>query len=231
MRIASYNIHDAIGRDRRFDPERILRVLEEIDADLLALQEVTLDTPGDFIQQLERATGAQSIDGTLFERGVGRYGNLVLSRLPIAQHRHHHISWSNREPRGLIDLNIQAGSHGLRVWATHLGLGLRERAYQWQQLARLLETPPKVDLILGDFNEWRSVKMPGLLAAHPYRQVARRGFPTWPLPILALDRIFIHQRLQVRRSWIHNSPLARLASDHFPLLAEVAASPSGNDAG
>src|SRR4051812_26782166 len=37
--IASYNIHKCVGTDGRFDPERISRVVAEIDADVIALQE------------------------------------------------------------------------------------------------------------------------------------------------------------------------------------------------
>jgi len=56
--IVSYNTHGAIGIDRRFAPERIARVLAEIDADIVALQEIELRTRFDTLRddgQMERA--------------------------------------------------------------------------------------------------------------------------------------------------------------------------------
>jgi len=38
----SWNIHGAVGTDRMCAPKRIARVLQEIDADVVALQEVPL---------------------------------------------------------------------------------------------------------------------------------------------------------------------------------------------
>ena len=37
--VASYNMRKAIGTDRRRRPDRVLHVLQEIDADVVALQE------------------------------------------------------------------------------------------------------------------------------------------------------------------------------------------------
>jgi endonuclease/exonuclease/phosphatase family metal-dependent hydrolase len=39
LKVASYNIRKAIGLDRKRDPDRIISVLREVDADIIALQE------------------------------------------------------------------------------------------------------------------------------------------------------------------------------------------------
>ena len=38
--LATYNIHACIGTDGHFDPFRIVDVIREMDADIIALQEV-----------------------------------------------------------------------------------------------------------------------------------------------------------------------------------------------
>jgi endonuclease/exonuclease/phosphatase family metal-dependent hydrolase len=40
IRVASYNIHKCRGLDRRTDPERIAKIIAELDADVVALQEI-----------------------------------------------------------------------------------------------------------------------------------------------------------------------------------------------
>ena len=40
LRLASYNVHKCLGMDRRRSPERIVSVLNALDADIVALQEV-----------------------------------------------------------------------------------------------------------------------------------------------------------------------------------------------
>lgn len=82
LRVATYNIHDGVGRDRRYDPMRIVNILCEINADVLALQEVTLDHAGEF-KQCFASTGMQVTDGTVFEHHKGHYGNLLLTRQPV----------------------------------------------------------------------------------------------------------------------------------------------------
>ena len=92
MRIATYNIHDCIGRDRKYKPERILGVFAELEADLIAVQEVILDHDGELVARLEAETGMRAVDGTLFERGIGRYGNLILVSDTLSSSTVHDLS-------------------------------------------------------------------------------------------------------------------------------------------
>src|SRR5437867_9214857 len=85
LTIASYNIHAAVGLDRAFAPERIARVVREIAADVVALQEVPL---GDahrpsVLTLLQQTTGYGAVEGPTYERADYRYGNAVLSWYPI----------------------------------------------------------------------------------------------------------------------------------------------------
>ena len=220
LRVATYNVHDCVGRDQRFDPARIAGILTDIDADLIALQEVTQDLGGDLLRQFESATGLSAIDGSLFERGVGRYGNLLLTRLRPLRTRLHDLSQGDREPRGAVEVLLEHAGERLGVFATHLGLRRRERAEQLALLARRIGNTPAAAMLLGDLNLWSGVAMPASLAAMGFRQRFVRSFPTWPAPVAALDRILVRQPLVISACWRHESAPAPVASDHFPLVAE-----------
>lgn len=228
LRVATYNVHDCIGRDRRYDPERIVRILLQLNVDLVALQEVTLDTTGELLDLLQRKTGMQAIDGSLFERGVGRYGNLLLTRLPVLQTRLHDLSRPGREARGSIEALVDSELGLITVFATHLGLRRRERTWQIAALARALAQGERSALLMGDLNLWRG----GMLAPLTRQGFAQRpvpSFPTWPTPIGALDRIMARTPLHIRHCWRHTGMDTRIASDHFPVIAEISMRPDGTE--
>ncbi|MGI4849248.1 MAG: endonuclease/exonuclease/phosphatase family protein [Janthinobacterium lividum] len=223
--IATYNIHSAIGTDGRFDPQRIAGVLNELDADIVALQEVPLGGAGmpDVLAMLAEATGMVGIAGPTHEREGKWFGNAVLSRHPILATRNIDISFGSREPRGALDTDILCHGQPLRVIATHLGLRPAERRDQITRLLDVFDTDTMPVILLGDVNEWFVWGRPlRWLVAHFEPVPAPRTFPArWPL--FALDRIWIRPRHRLVHVRVHRSLLARLASDHLPLLAHIEA--------
>ena len=222
MRVATYNTHDCIGRDRRYDPERIAGVVASLCADVVALQEVTLDHAGDVMAMLTVATGMQAVDGTLFERGVGRYGNVLLVRrgLLTAQCLHD-LSVEDCEPRGLVDTYMIIDNCPLRVLGTHLGLGASERRRQLSQIEGLLAEEPRPTILLGDFNIWwgSGALLPLLRAG--FRQQPLASFPSGPFPWLALDRVLVRGPWRSFYCWRFDRQPSRMASDHFPIVADL----------
>jgi endonuclease/exonuclease/phosphatase family metal-dependent hydrolase len=221
LRVATYNTHDCIGRDGKYSPERIADVILEMRADLVALQEITLDHAGDLVAHLEKTTGMLTVDGTIFDRGVGRYGNVLLSRYGVLEQRLHDLSYSGSEPRGVIDTVLMIEGHPLRVLATHLGLTSPERTDQIRRLANLLTDDLHPTVLLGDFNVWLIMRPFAELRNLGFTYTDIRTFPTWPFPLLSLDRIFVRAPVVIKRCSRHDSPNSWIASDHFPVVAEV----------
>lgn len=222
--IVSYNIHLAIGRDRRYLPKRIADVLREIDADVVALQEVQLGGSGfDMLTYLAEATGYEPVAGpTLDHPKHGTYGNAVLSRPPVRTVRRIDLSVARREPRGALDLELDCAGRPLRVIATHLGLMPAERRKQIKRLLRAFEDDAVMTTVLaGDLNEWFLWGRP-LRWLHAYfkETPSPRTFPSGK-PLFALDRIWVRPRALLRQVRVHNSKLARVASDHLPLVGVV----------
>jgi len=222
--IVSYNIHLAIGRDRRYLPERILAVLREIDADVVALQEVQLGARGfDMLGYLAEAAGYEPVAGPTLEHPKhGAYGNAVLSRPAVRTVRRIDLSVPKREPRGALDLELDCDGRPLRVIATHLGLLPAERRTQIKRLLRAFEDDEAMTTVLaGDLNEWFLWGRP-LRWLHAYfkETPSPSTFPSGR-PLFALDRIWVRPRSVLQSVRVHDSKLARVASDHLPLVGVI----------
>ncbi|WP_319406039.1 endonuclease/exonuclease/phosphatase family protein [uncultured Desulfosarcina sp.] len=225
LRIATYNIHRCIGRDGIEAPERIAAVLRDINADVMALQEVSFnnDGPNDILANLARATDAQAIAGPTLLEQKGHYGNAILSRIAPDSVDRMDISVPGREPRGAISIKLRFNGSTVRIVATHLGLRPGERRYQMRRLLPLLEDlDAAVTILLGDFNEW-------FLWGRPLRWANRRfgSIPapaTFPSrrPLLALDRIWVDPAERLISLHHHRHTSAAIASDHLPLVARAA---------
>ncbi|MDQ2779803.1 MAG: endonuclease/exonuclease/phosphatase family protein [Pseudomonadota bacterium] len=230
LSLATYNIHGCVGRGGRFDPGRIEAVLRELDADVVALQELRWnpDAALDQLREFGEHLGYHTAAGPTLLRGDGHYGNAVLTRLPIAELQLVDISQPGREPRGAIDVRLRlpqlpaatAALAPLRVIATHLGLSPAERRAQIQMLlARVGEPGEEPVVLMGDLNEWFAWGRP---MRHLHRHFGDSDCAsTWPAvkPVFALDRIWAHPRDCLLQVAPHRSALSRRASDHLPLRA------------
>jgi endonuclease/exonuclease/phosphatase family metal-dependent hydrolase len=224
IRIVSYNVHACVGGDGNFSPDRIAGVVEALQADLVALQEVEdLPYQGSTVSDyLARRLAMHAHRGPTLNRGNAPYGNLLLSSAEPEVLRLHDLSIVGPEPRGAIDTVFDLGGTRLRLVATHLGLKARERRRQARQLLHLLQpTEADITVLAGDINEWRprSAAIRELAGLFETRSKART-FPA-NAPILALDRIFITPITVATRIRVDKSRAARKASDHLPLVCDL----------
>ena len=215
--LASYNIHSCVGTDRRYDPSRIVQVLHELRADIVALQEVdSRDHHGlELLGWIAERLRMHPLAGPTLLRHTGHYGNALLTKHPTADARHINLSLPGLEPRGAIDADVVCEGILLRVIATHLGLRPAERRVQIQQLLNRCRDEPCV--LMGDLNEWFLWGRPlRWLTALFGRTPHLRTCPAW-WPLLALYRISVRPPHALLKLEVHKSPLAQTASDHLPL--------------
>jgi endonuclease/exonuclease/phosphatase family metal-dependent hydrolase len=219
-------VHRCVGNDGRFDPERIIEVLKQLDADVLALQELLWDPLAalHLLDTLAERLGYTPLPGATLLRADGHYGNAMLTRLKVEKLELLDLSVPGREPRGAIDATLQAVRGCVRVVATHLGLAPGERRKQMRRLLALLtREPEQPEVLMGDLNEWFLWGRPlRWLHAHFGKTPAPPTFPA-ARPVFALDRIWMHPRQRMRSTYVLCNALTRKASDHLPLVAEIEA--------
>ncbi len=233
MRLLSYNIHKGIGGvDRRYVLDRIWRVIEDEDPDLICLQEVTSNTRRTrYHDQPDILANRFQPRGHCFQLNVrydkGGYGNLILSRWPFRRQQHVCLRMHARKPRGAQVVVVETPQGPLHLTNWHLGLAERER--HWQ-VARLLDHPEfRADaklpsLIVGDFNDWRNTLAAGAFHQHTFEQVTSppkrfRSFPAF-MPMLSVDKAFHRGGIAIRDVRLVRSRPAFWASDHLPLAID-----------
>ncbi|MXO60317.1 endonuclease [Altererythrobacter salegens] len=227
LTFASYNIHKAVGVDGRFDPDRIIRVLRELRADIIALQECDRRF-GERESVLPKAmlddTPWHAADVARRPRSLGWHGNALLVRRDIKVGETEALHLPTLEPRGAIRADLECEGKRIRVLGMHLDLsGLRRR----EQVQAVLDHCnghgdgcPTV--LMGDFNQWGE----GRRALRELRgawQVLETGrsFPS-RRPLASLDRIVASPDWTCHDARVHHSPTAAAASDHLPVVARLA---------
>lgn len=227
LSLASYNIHRCFGSDGRYSPERTAEVIDALDADIIGLQEVDMRLLVDGRTQLDFLADIlkmHAIPGPNLKGRRGKFGNALLSRLPVTSSRRADLTVRHFEPRGAILARLEVGGAPLRVVVTHLGLNAAERRQQVRQLLAVLEdgTEDMATIVMGDFNEWRPTR--GALRLLDRRfghSLMPRTFPS-RLPLLPLDRIWAWPAQGLKRLSVYATPLSRITSDHLPVRVDVA---------
>ena len=234
IRVVTYNIHKCRGLDRRVRPDRIARVLSEIDADIIALQEVLSIENGrpedDQARFIASALQCEYRTGENRKLLGGSYGNVVLSRLPVLTAINYDLSQHGREERGCLRIDVGIGGwQALHIYNVHLGTAWRERPHQARRLLddEILSSAhiPGPRILLGDFNEWLYGVTSKLLTAHFHSADIRIHLGrqrTYPgvFPLLHLDHIYYDAALKLESATLHRTRTALIASDHLPIVAD-----------
>ncbi|HZU32514.1 MAG TPA: endonuclease/exonuclease/phosphatase family protein [Candidatus Angelobacter sp.] len=234
FRIATYNTHKCRGMDGLIRPARVAKVLGELEADVIALQEVVSLKGGrkeqNQAQYLADAVGLNYYIGETRKLRGAAYGNVIISRFPVKDVKVYDLTASDRERRGCIrcDLEVASGKI-IHLFNIHLGTGYIERRKQARLLmSRDVLLSPQLKhprLLIGDFNEWTRGLVSKTLQ-HSFQSVdiqlhlnRKRTYPG-VLPIMHLDHMYFDKDLVLEKFSLHRSRMALVASDHLPLVAE-----------
>jgi len=226
LTFASYNIRKAIGLDRRRDPDRILAILREIDADVVALQEADRRFGSRAsalpLAAIESHTHYRPVAFSGNPLSIGWHGNALLVRRDIDIAEAAIVHLPTIEPRGAVRADLLAGGRMLRVVGMHLDLsGLRRRQQVRSILQHVDDCANPVPVLMGDLNEWA-------LHGGVFREfngdwqvlAPGRSFPA-NRPIAQLDRIIATPEWSVEEARVHHSALAAVGSDHLPVRARL----------
>ena len=243
IKVVTYNIHRAIGIDRKFAPERIIEILNALDGDVVLLQEVDNGVPRsnelNLAEVLAEACGYQyfalSHNVTLKK---GHYGNATLSRFPIQKQSNIDLTIDNKKKRGCQHTTLRISDSKtdlqfLEVFNLHLGLSAKERQKQAGKLFKSKEFR-KIDdhqpcIVGGDFNDWRSMLRALFIIGKDFmcatdrttskgNEIALKTYPSFS-PRGALDRIYYRGEIKSRHVSSSKMPIVKIASDHKPVVA------------
>jgi endonuclease/exonuclease/phosphatase family metal-dependent hydrolase len=238
-RLLTYNVHRCTGLDSRTSPERIAEVIAQASPDIVALQEIDVrrartghvDQADMIARALDMRFHFSTVLRTEDEEG---YGDVIMTALPMQLVRAARLPGRPRIPgverRGALWVRVEVDGMPLQVITTHLGLTARERRIQVDALLaeEWLGHPDCTEplVLLGDFNAVPRSRAYRRLALHlrdAQAIAAGRTRPTFPsrLPVLPLDHLFVSPSLRVSEAAVINSPLARVASDHLPVVIAV----------
>lgn len=235
-RLLTYNVHRCVGTDRTLDVARIAQVIADEDPDIVCLQELdvgrlrtgSVDQASELAQRLHmtsRFHPAMRIEAE-------EYGDAILTRLPEQLVRAGALpsvaGIKGLEPRGAVWSRIEVGGRSLNVINTHLGLVPKEQRRQARALggADWLGACEGPTILAGDFNATSITR--------PYAELTRHladaqrvlglkpSVKTFPsaFPAIRIDHLFISSHIRVNSIHVPRSPLARVASDHLPLVMD-----------
>ncbi len=225
LRIATYNLHKCKGLDGRVSVSRIAEVIKDLNADIVAVQEVFGRQADALAEQLQ----VHWVMGENRQLMEDAYGNAVFSRHPLRSHCNFDVTVPGRESRGCLRTDVYVMNHPLHIFNVHLGTAFFERRKQAKHLideavlrSRTLVGPR---IVLGDFNEWTRGQVTQTLSAEFQSTDVRvylRRVRTYPgiLPFMHLDHIYYDPELTVEHVALHRTRTSLVASDHLPLVAD-----------
>ena len=222
--VATWNIRKCIGLDRRRDPHRTARVIDDFEADVVVLQEADKRLgrrPAALTEHIIAAeTDLAVVDAGGHEPSIGWHGNAVLVKQGTVIKDLHALHLPGLEPRGALVVDMVVRGCGLRVVAVHLGFVRRFRRRQLATIrSRLLAMEDCPTIILGDFNEWSNTG--GFEPLTGFQVHAAGSTFHAARPVAALDRIATNQNVRVLDMHVVETRLTRVASDHLPLCATI----------
>ncbi|MEM6326946.1 MAG: endonuclease/exonuclease/phosphatase family protein [Bacteroidota bacterium] len=225
FQIATYNVHRWAGvrGGRQYAPERVGAVLDEIGADVVALQEVLRPTGGDDpLREIARGLGMHLAFVVTRMHKRGELGNAVLSRWPLAGAEAIDLTFSRIERRAALAVRLSDEETPVRIVSTHLAIVDRIRTRQVQALLQHPHLGGGPTVLLGDMNAWRKTPASRGLDAYAERHHNARWPASWPSvrPVLALDRVYA-SGARVTGLHAHETAASRQASDHLPIVGMV----------
>lgn len=237
-RLLTYNVHRCVGVDRQLDVARIVAVIAEYEPDIVCLQELDVgrartghvdqaQTIADGLSMSVHFNAAMRVEAEL-------YGDAILTPHPERLIKVGPLPTlkgvPGLEPRGALWAAIDLGAARVNVVTTHLGLVPREQRLQAKALVGpvWLGHPDCVGptILTGDFNATSITR--------PYQTLVRRlddaqtrlglkpTLKTFPssFPAIRIDHCFVSPDIRVTAARAPFSPLARMASDHLPLIID-----------
>jgi endonuclease/exonuclease/phosphatase family metal-dependent hydrolase len=231
LTIMTYNIHHGRGLDGEIDIDRIADVICQSQADIVALQEVDVNTKRsgniDIVKVLSEKTGLlYTAFGQNLEFEGGKYGNAILSRYPLKNIENHHFENISGEQRGVLSATIDINNRDILFLNTHLDHTEdddSERVLYTEKIRDHIISLYKNQTVIlaGDFNDFPGSRMYQIVQSYMSDSWIQAGTGdgfTIPVnnPEKRIDYIFYSGELKPVTANVVQS----IASDHLPVVVK-----------
>ncbi|NMA95368.1 MAG: hypothetical protein GX974_04940 [Clostridiales bacterium] len=232
LKVISYNIHSGVGLDEKLDLDRIADLIAKEDADLIGLNEVNncnLRSKG--VEQgkyIADSLGYHYIFGKAIDYQDGEYGNAFMSRYPIISSKNHSLpiyGLTTREPRGMLECDVDVEGKIIKIFITHLATNRKERKFSIDYIAHIFQNLTQRSILLGDFNTSYSGEYEDLFPIlDNFKDTAvelgiademMTAYST--APFKKIDYIFVSNDIDAISTYTISSP----ASDHLPVICKI----------
>jgi endonuclease/exonuclease/phosphatase family metal-dependent hydrolase len=245
IRVLTYNIHSCVDQNRTVNCDKFVKIIEELNPDIVALQEVNAQRPFDKNRnQAGIIADKLKMDYIFFpaeDAGLRAFGLALLSRFSFIE-SHYNLLPNlyprlNPRKRGAVRVSLQTPAGPLHVINVHLSLFKLERRKQVKTLLGrdwLAAVPTNEPAILcGDMNAGPLSKTYHTLSRHltdVQKEIkSTRGAASQPTfhsrsPLFRIDHIFVSGHFRILNVEAIKTPDTQIASDHLPLTADLAIS-------
>lgn len=227
IRVATYNIRKAVGTDRKRNPERIVQVVNALNADIVVLQEADFrfgQRQGALpLRLLEECCDLEPVPFHIRPNSLGWHGNAILVRNGGVVRVAEPLTLPMLEPRGAVMAELEVAGQPLRVVGMHLDLSGLWRRRQIRALLEQLDNMPAhlPTILMGDMNQWSDRGALSEFAFHHFRLIRTPPSYHSNRPVAALDRIIVSHDFRLKEAGVHLDRLSRTASDHLPVWADL----------
>lgn len=231
LRVMTYNIRHGSGMDNIMDLDRILQVIKESGATIVALNEVDRHYGARSNYEDQIALLADALDMNYVYQPTTtnppdaasgnkprEHGHALLSKYPIVNSEKRDFSLGDDYGRGILRVRLDVDGEALEVFVTHWGMTETVRFNHIKETAAFMNEYPGKSLLMGDLN---AIPEEHNIIALKSRLIDGTGDDAYTFdagnPTRKIDYIFVSRNIDISNGTVINTT----ASDHRPMMADL----------
>lgn len=223
LKVMAYNIKHGLGMDGKLDLERLAKIIEKENPDLVALQEVDKNCKRsgnvDQAAELGRLLKMNHAFGKFMDFQGGEYGMAVLSKLPLEKVTRHVLP-PGAEPRCALEVVVKPEGWTESLSFVGIHLDWTKGGFRPKQIAKLADKKGAV-ILAGDFNAERGSPTLKILQEADWKILREKPQNTFSAEQPKIEIDFFIARGLPKFTFVERVIDEKVASDHRPIVATL----------